>query len=55
MGSKEKLVERFKKLPKDFTFEETLVLLRIFGYENIIKGLHLVLAFALRMKKQANL
>ena len=38
MGSKEKLVERFKKLPKDFTFEETLVLLRIFGYEKHNKG-----------------
>lgn len=38
MGSKEKLVERFKKLPKDFTFEETLALLRIFGYEKHNKG-----------------
>lgn len=54
MGSKEKLVERFKKLPKDFTFEETLALLRIFGYEKHNKGA-MVLAFALRMKKQANL
>ena len=35
---KKKLVERFKKLPKDFTFEETLVLLRIFGYEKHNKG-----------------
>lgn len=32
MGSKEKLIERFKKLPKDFTFEETLSLLGYFGY-----------------------
>lgn len=27
MGSKEKLIERFKKLPKDFTFEESVSLL----------------------------
>ena len=32
MGSKEKLVERFKKRPKDFTYEETLSLLAYFGY-----------------------
>ena len=27
MGSKDKLVERFKKKPKDFTYEETVSLL----------------------------
>ncbi len=32
MGSKEKLIERFKKLPKDFTFEESVSLLGYFGY-----------------------
>ena len=30
MGSKEKLVERFKKKPKDFTYEETVSLLAHF-------------------------
>ena len=29
MGSKEKLVERFKKKPKDFTYEETVSLLGV--------------------------
>lgn len=38
MGSKEKLIERFKKLPKDFTFEETLSLLGYFGYTKRNKG-----------------
>lgn len=33
MGTKDKLVERFKKLPKDFTFEEMVSLLGCFGYE----------------------
>ena len=38
MGSKEKLIERFKKLPKDFTFEETISLLNYFGYAKHNKG-----------------
>lgn len=38
MSSKEKLVERFKRLPKDFTFEETLSLLSVFGYAQHNKG-----------------
>lgn len=38
MGSKEKLVERFKKRPKDFTYEETISLLSYFGYEVHNKG-----------------
>lgn len=38
MGTKEKLVERFLRLPKDFTFEETLKLLSIFGYNIHNKG-----------------
>lgn len=33
MGSKEKLIERFKRLPNDFTFDEMERLLSIFGYE----------------------
>ena len=38
MGSKEKLVERFKKKPKDFTYEETISLLAYFGYDVHNKG-----------------
>lgn len=38
MGAKEKLIERFKKLPKDFTFEESLSLLGYFGYIRHNKG-----------------
>lgn len=38
MGTKEKLIERFKKLPKDFTFEEVIRLLSVFGYVVSNKG-----------------
>ncbi len=38
MGTKDKLIERFKKLPNDFTFEELERLLAIFGYEKSNKG-----------------
>lgn len=38
MGRKEKLVRRFMELPKDFTFEETIALLAIFGYHVHNKG-----------------
>lgn len=38
MGSKEKLIERFCKLPKDFTYEETLKLLSSYGYNEHNKG-----------------
>ena len=38
MGSKDKLVERFKKKPKDFTYEETVSLLAHFGYSEYQKG-----------------
>lgn len=38
MGTKEKLIERFCKLPKDFTYAETLKLLSAFGYEEHNKG-----------------
>lgn len=35
MGAKEKLVERFKKQPKDFIFDESL---RLLGYTKHNKG-----------------
>jgi len=38
MGTKEKLRERFKKLPSDFTFDEMQRLLEGFGYEKSNKG-----------------
>ena len=38
MGSKDKLVERFKTKPKDFMYEETLSLLAYFGYHEHNKG-----------------
>jgi len=33
MGKAEKLVERFKQTPADFTWDELSALLRSFGYE----------------------
>lgn len=38
MGTKEKLIERFKSQPKDFTFDEMGKLLSIFGYVKSDKG-----------------
>ena len=38
MGTKDKLVSRFKNLPSDFTFEELIRLLGILGYELKNKG-----------------
>lgn len=38
MGTKEKLIERFKKQPNDFTFDEMERLLSIFGYVKSNKG-----------------
>lgn len=38
MGTKEKLIERIKALPVDFTFEEAERLLRQFGYVPSNKG-----------------
>lgn len=38
MGTKEKLIERFKRQPSDFTFDETERLLSIFGYVKSNKG-----------------
>ena len=38
MGTKEKLRERFQKMPADFTFEELQRLLEGYGYEKSNKG-----------------
>lgn len=38
MVTKEKLIERFKNQPKDFTFDEMEKLLFIFGYVKSDKG-----------------
>ena len=38
MSTKEKLIERFKKQPKDFTWEEMLRLFGLFGFDLDNKG-----------------
>ena len=38
MSTKEKLIERFKRHPKDFTFDELKNLLGVFGFEMSNKG-----------------
>lgn len=38
MGTKEKLIERFKSMPSDFTFNELERLLKGFGYTKTDKG-----------------
>lgn len=38
MGTKEKLLERLKRLPTDFTFDEAERLLTLFGYVKSNKG-----------------
>ena len=38
MGTKEKLRERFKKMPSDFTFDEMIRLLEGYGYVKSDKG-----------------
>lgn len=38
MGTKEKLIERFKSQPKDFSWDELVRLFSIFGYEINNKG-----------------
>jgi hypothetical protein len=38
MSTKEKLIERFCNLPKDFTFDETMKLLSGYGYRVHNKG-----------------
>lgn len=38
MGKKEKLIEKLKTIPKDFTFEEMQTLLIALGFEMFNKG-----------------
>ena len=38
MGTKEKLIERFKRQPKDFTFKELNRLFQVLGFEISQKG-----------------
>jgi hypothetical protein len=38
MGTKDKLIERFKRQPKDFTFNELTRLFQILGFEISQKG-----------------
>ena len=38
MGTKEKLIDRLKRLPTDFTFDEAERLLSMFGYVKSNKG-----------------
>lgn len=38
MGTKDKLIERFKQQPSDFTFDEMERLLSLFGYTKSNKG-----------------
>lgn len=40
MGTKEKLIERFLTLPRDFTYEEVKRLFGIFGYVEKTKRQH---------------
>lgn len=39
MSTKEKLIERFRRLPNDFTFNELVQLFGFFGYELYSKGI----------------
>ncbi len=38
MGTKEKLIERFKRQPKDFAFDELIRLFQVLGFEVSQKG-----------------
>jgi hypothetical protein len=38
MGTREKLIERFKRQPKDFTFNELTRLFQVLGFEISQKG-----------------
>ncbi|MBO5634858.1 MAG: type II toxin-antitoxin system HicA family toxin [Bacteroidales bacterium] len=38
MGTKQKLLDRLKSLPKDFTFDEAVSVLKTFGYTLRNKG-----------------
>lgn len=50
MSKNEKLIERFKQLPRNFTFEELEKLLAIFGYVRCNKVKLLVQEFCLNIK-----
>jgi len=55
MGSKDKLVERFKKKPKDFTYEETVSLLAHLATPSIIKEQHRGLVCDSRMNQKVSI
>lgn len=55
MGSKEKLIEHFCKLPKDFTYEETLKLLSSYGYNEHNKGATSGSRVRLKMNRRDNI
>jgi hypothetical protein len=38
MSAKDKLIERFRKQPKDFTWDELVKLFAVFGFTNSNKG-----------------
>ena len=38
MGTKEKLIDRFRRQPKDFTYDELCRLFRVLGFEISQKG-----------------
>ena len=38
MSKKDKLIQKLKSIPKDFTFEETETLLNLLGYRRLNKG-----------------
>jgi hypothetical protein len=38
MGTKEKLIERFKRSPKDFTWEELVRLFQLLGFTLVSRG-----------------
>ena len=55
MGTKEKLVERFKRQPKDFTFNELTRLFQILGFEMSQKGKHPARGLSLLITKKISL
>jgi len=38
LSQKEKLLRRFFSMPNDFTYEELIAILKIYNFEEIIKG-----------------
>ncbi len=51
MGTKDKLVTRFCRLPHDFTYEEPLKLLSAFGYTEQLDDLTVFFQFPLEIRK----